>query len=505
MTSEKSGNDGMTLKSKLTIGCIFLIGLLGSLVIIYSTRWGPWVFSDSTEYIVSARNLIAGHGLGLFGPSGAFHPLNLHPPFYSLLLSLFGWVGFDLVSAARWINVVLFGSTVVLVGLTIYATTHSSWLSIISTLLVFSMPALVDIYSGAMSEPLFIFLGFSSLSLVLLFLRNNRRIVLLAAALASGLSVLTRYIGIAFIITGICSLLIFSPQKWKKRIVDTFIFVLVSSLPIIGWLAWLKFQSISARSIQLFTNFGEQLTNFRLGVMEIFWSWLPFTSLLPHYAYNHARNYLIIAIFLLLILTSLAIWKMHNNNAKIIDIPRELLFAGLMIIFSIAYIFVLAFSYIYTIPTPDLITRTFLPAHIALLLGFFALCLFFIRAWPALKWLPLLPILIAVGISISYLHDSLDIVLQYHQFGSGYTSRAVRNSETIRALEQLPSNIPLISNESALVLFYNDHPAYDISELTNDAPLKRFTRYGDDPTDPAQIAFRENGAALVLFNSSFGK
>jgi hypothetical protein len=237
--------------------------------------------------------------------------------------------------------------------------------------------------------------------------------------------------------------------------------------------------------------------------MEIFWSWLPFTSLLPHYAYNHARNYLIIAIFLLLILTSLAIWKMHNNNAKIIDIPRELLFAGLMIIFSIAYIFVLAFSYIYTIPTPDLITRTFLPAHIALLLGFFALCLFFIRAWPALKWLPLLPILIAVGISISYLHDSLDIVLQYHQFGSGYTSRAVRNSETIRALEQLPSNIPLISNESALVLFYNDHPAYDISELTNDAPLKRFTRYGDDPTDPAQIAFRENGAALVLFNSSF--
>jgi hypothetical protein len=154
----------MPLKSKLTIVSIFLIGILGSLVIIYSTRWGPWVFSDSTGYIVSARNLIAGHGLGLFGPSGAFHPLTLHPPFFSLLLSVFGWIGVNLVTAARWMNVILFGLTIILIGLSIFAVTHSSWLSIISSILIFSMPELIDIYSGAMSEPLFLFTGLTSLS-----------------------------------------------------------------------------------------------------------------------------------------------------------------------------------------------------------------------------------------------------------------------------------------------------------------------------------------------------
>ena len=84
------------IKDSLTLGAILFIGILGSLVIIYSTSWGPWVFSDSTAYIVSAKNMISGHGLGLYGPSGAFHPLTLHPPFYSLLLGLFGLFGADL-------------------------------------------------------------------------------------------------------------------------------------------------------------------------------------------------------------------------------------------------------------------------------------------------------------------------------------------------------------------------------------------------------------------------
>ncbi len=96
----------------LPVVLIILLALMGSIMIYYSTVWGPWVYSDSTEYIVSARNLLQGHGLGLFGASGAFHPLSLHPPFYSLVLSLFGAFGADLVTTARWINVVLFGLTI---------------------------------------------------------------------------------------------------------------------------------------------------------------------------------------------------------------------------------------------------------------------------------------------------------------------------------------------------------------------------------------------------------
>ena len=492
----------MALKNKLTIASIFLIGILGSLVILYSTHWGPWVFSDSSGYIISARNLIAGHGLGLYGPSGAFHPLTLHPPLFSLLIGFFGWIGIDLLTAARWINVILFGLTISVVGLTIFTITHSPWLSIICSILILSMPDLIDIYSGAMSEPLFIFTGLLSISLVLLFLRNNRYLVLLAAAIAVGLSIITRYAGIAFLITGIVGLLLFSHRTWKNRIIDVLVYGSVGSIFVIGWLAWLKLQSIENHSIQLSKNLSEQLTNFRLSVMEIFWSWLPFTSHLPGYSYNLAKYLAIITVVIFLILIGLIIWKMYKSSGKPFDLSSGLPFAILMVVFAIAYLIILTFSYLFTLPTPDLIARTLLPAHLALLLGFFMLCILFIRAWSSIKWVPIMLILLAVGVSISYMSDSLKIASQYHQNGSGYTSQYWRNSETIRTIEQLPVNIPLVSNESAAIYFYTNRPAYDISELINDKSAIN-TKYGDDPTDPAQTAFRSNGAALVLFNSSY--
>jgi hypothetical protein len=199
----------------------------------------------------------------------------------------------------------------------------------------------------------------------------------------------------------------------------------------------------------------------------------------------------------------LTVWKMHKNNLKVFDSSNGLFFAILMFMFAITYLFVLGVSYIFSDPRIDLISRTFLPVHIAILLGVLSSFLFFIRAWPSARWLNLIPIFLSIGISISYLNESIDIVKQYHQYGSGYTSTEWRDSEIIRILEQIPSNIPIISNDSALVLFYTGRTAYDIFELINAVPQDISNRYGDDPNDPAQKAFRENGAALVLFRSSY--
>jgi len=498
---EKPDKKRIPLKDWLALISIFLISLVGFLVIIYATRWGPWVFSDSTEYIVSAKNLLAGHGLGLYGPSGAFHPLSLHPPFYSLLLSFFGLFGADLLVTARWLDAILFGLTILLVGVSLYMITKSSWLSIGGSFLLLSMPGLVEIYSGAMSEPLFIFTGLVGIFLILCFIKNERYILLISAALFSGLSLLTRYAGFAFIITGIFALLVFNQKPWKKRITHSLIYGTISILPIIGWRIWLKVLSISSQQFGIGVNPMELFTRFRLSVMEIIWSWLPFTSVLPQYSYNLARNLLLILLILMLILFALAAMMRHKNNQKLFDSNNGLMFAVLMFVFILAYLLILAFSYIFTHPTPDLVARTLLPAHIAILLCFFSLLLFFIRAWSSIKPLILIPIILIIGVSISYVHDSVDIISNYHQSGFGYTSRSWRESETLHTIEKLPSDIPLISNESAAVLFYTGRPTYDISELINNAPQILTNRFGDDLTDPVQNEFRNNGAALVLFNT----
>lgn len=488
-------------KPALPVVLIMLIALMGSIMIYYSTVWGPWVYSDSTEYIVSARNLLQGHGLGLYGGSGAFHPLSLHPPFYSLMLSLFGAFGADLMTTARWINVVLFGLTIMLIGVTIYAYTRSAWLSVFAAFLFFCMPAVVDVFSGAMSEPLFLFTGLASLCLLLLFLKNNRMILLIIAGVASGLAMLTRYSGLAFVMTGIAILLIISHNSWKERGVDATTYGILSCLPTAGWLIWLKTQSLAVRSAPINLNLAEQFIQFKIAAVEIFWSWIPFTSFIPHYSYHLALILIFIILVLFVFLLGLTVWKMHKTSQKLLDPTDGYILGLLMIGLAVTYLFVLAFSYFFTNPPPDLIGRTFLPVQLAVILGIFSLVLFFIRPWQNAKWLVGIPIVLALGISISYLHDSFDLVSHYHQDGAGYTAKAWRGADIFSKIIQLPADIPLISNESALVLFYTNRPAYDISELVDQAPQTISAQYGADANDPPEKVFREDGAALVLFNS----
>jgi hypothetical protein len=139
----------------------------------------------------------------------------------------------------------------------------------------------------------------------------------------------------------------------------------------------------------------------------------------------------------------------------------------------------------------------------AILLGIFSLVLFFIRPWQSARWLFIIPLGFAVGIFISYLHDTADLVSLYHREGAGYTAKAWRNAKILNLVEQLPGKTPIISNESALLLFYTGRPAYDLSELADQTIQTLANRYGDDLADPAQIIFRENGAALVLLNTRY--
>jgi hypothetical protein len=113
-----------------TIGFILIISILGVLIILYCTRWGAWVISDATVYIVSARNFLAGRGLGIYRPSGMYQPLAVFPPMFPLTLSAIGTLGIDLVTAAKWLNAVLFGLTLLVTVVSMYSLTQWTWFSI---------------------------------------------------------------------------------------------------------------------------------------------------------------------------------------------------------------------------------------------------------------------------------------------------------------------------------------------------------------------------------------
>ncbi len=192
-----------------------ILAFAGVLGMLTATRFGIGINPDSVTYVDAARNLLRGDGLSVLSGAGAeLKPLTHFPPLYSGMLALLGITGAELPSVARWLNAFLFGANIALIGLMIglYAR-QSFWLPGLGSFLALTAPGILGTHSFALSEALFIFLTLIGLLCLTIHMEGRRRRFLVAAALAIGLSVLTRYIGLASVLTGVVALLVFNLQR----------------------------------------------------------------------------------------------------------------------------------------------------------------------------------------------------------------------------------------------------------------------------------------------------
>ncbi len=126
-------------------------------LILYTTAIAPWVYSDLTAYLLSARNMADGMGLVLQTPAGTYEPLIWYPPLFSTIISILISFGAEMVQAARWINAGIFGAFISLGAYITWYFSRSKILSMGFIILVLLSPGLLQVYSGAISEPIFIF------------------------------------------------------------------------------------------------------------------------------------------------------------------------------------------------------------------------------------------------------------------------------------------------------------------------------------------------------------
>jgi len=486
-----------------------LIGLVGAGVIYYATVWGPLVFSDAVAYLDAARNFIGGHGLGSFGASGTFHPLMHYPPAYPLVIALFGAFRTNLVVVARWLDIALFGFTICLLEYITYRLTRTVLLALSVALLVVVSPVQVVVFTGVMSESLAIFAG--TLSLCLLHLHNERRssILMLAAILAAGLAGLTRYVSVAYIVAGAVVLVVFSRSSWKRRLADAFIFGLGSGSFVLLWFAWVYLNShlVGYRSMHFDPGFQAAFQTFRIYTASTLWGWLPFVN---HQAgYNTQRISLLIVIVLLpgAYLAAMGLYahcrRRWGQTPWLERAAAGLRLGGSFLVFAEIYLACLAFSFEFTQPTPDINDRMLSPFHLAMLVVISTLVFALATLLAAgSKWNKaamagsFLIVILYVGQCYS---STYEIVATGHAAVAGYASPFWRNSPTIQAIRQLPDDVVIITNESALVLFQTNRPAYDFVEVYRSTPLPIDTRFEDDTTAAYQEVFHQNKAALVLF------
>ena len=225
------------------------IGIAGAAFMGWLTPFGVGIYVDTLYYISSARNLIAGIGFGRISGLGVFKPYISFPPLYSLVLAFFQLLGLPALSAARWISIIAFGLSVILVGLIVYQRTNSRSFSLFCSILTLLSNPILHNFSWAMTEPLYIVLMLASLFLFASYFHTPLRRWLILTAIFASLAFLTRFIGIA-LVGALCLALILNRQiAWHRRMQDLAIFLSITLIPSAAWLVrnWLVSENLTNR------------------------------------------------------------------------------------------------------------------------------------------------------------------------------------------------------------------------------------------------------------------
>jgi hypothetical protein len=474
---------------------IVLLSLFGAWLIFYGTALSPWGGSDSVEYLVAARNMLRGIGIGYFSPNGLFYWISLHPPFYPVMLGTVSLAGLDLIDAARWLNIVLFALIIGLSGVLFWRYSRSPALAVLAGLLIMTFPEMLNMSTAAMSEPLFIFLCILEALFLIQYFRSGRLRFLLLAALAAGLAAVARYIGIALIGAGTVSVFLFCRGKWFGRVKQAVLYFVLACLPLAAWFGWSYFgasHSVAGRTSLGLSGILERLQPFRLLMVNTLWGWMPLQDKLARLPYRVQLATLILVLLIAVVLT-IIVYRRSARKTGTQEARGDLFILGIFGLFSLAYIGFLAFTTAFTSLAPDIDDRMLLPLYVSNAIAILAAGSYWGKSW----LVKIIPWLVAALFLFQYAPESAALLSRQH-INQGL--RAWENSPVVQAVAQLPKDTPVISTRPNILLLWADRPAYPLTVDFSPAFLSQRGPYGSDPQDPVQKLFRDDGAALVDFN-----
>ncbi|MGB8253066.1 MAG: glycosyltransferase family 39 protein, partial [Anaerolineaceae bacterium] len=463
-----------------------------------ATPYGPAFGSDSVTYMESAKNLAAGKGLGLINPDGSFRLLPYAPPLYPLLLSVFVLIGLDLLKAAFWMNALIFGVTVFMLGWSVWYFLRSNLAALlIATLLAFS-EVLIETHIWIMSDPLSLALGMGGLLTLIAYLKNRSRKMFFWSAVLTGLAFLTRYAGVAYCLAGILGVILFGSQSFKKRLVAACIYGVVSIIPMLIWLA-IELPSagaVGSRSLLPFNQLLPGMLEVLKALKEAMYLWLPYFLPLSQSIGQTNFRLIYISLFVLIaIAVVFAIFKFRKSQPKNWRWESGITFAGVMGLFLGLYFIVIGVSYAMIYPHLSLSNRMFAPINAGLLILVGLVIGFLYKEYR--HWLPrVLTIAFAVLMAVAFYGGYKAVIAQQNLYPQGYVD--FTGSGLIAYVRSLPEDTPIISDKATLILHFTGRPAYAIQEFFNREGQTEFLPYGSDRSDEAQRVFREQGGALVL-------
>lgn len=508
-----------------------LLALSGTFLVLYATPQGMGLSDDSIAYIAGARSILSGQGYREAWLASN-QPVTHFPPGFSSVLALVGISGLDPLRGARFVNSILFGANIFLLGLIGWRMTKSKVAGIALVFLFLINGPLFRVHTAAMSEPLYIFFALAAfLSFWKYFshltqchaersevsLRvserpfvaksatqgdTTNRLVhgalgvlggsngfLVLSSIFTAFAYLTRYAGLALLATFLVSLFILH-DTWRKRLASAGFF-LAGFVPFA--LAWsirnslladnatnrtLVFHPITAENIQL------GISNFAAFILPIE-EWRRTLVKIPN----------LFAIILFVLALVLLVWVVFKGLKKFFqpttEIPEVLSFIATLYIFG--YLSSILSSMTLFDASTKFQLRILAPVYASLLIMLVYLGYWL---WQKQKAVAILLSLVIFSLSLSGFTDTL---IQLRKGGQGYASFQWFDSEAMKFLSQLPENTRIYSNEVGAVYLYTGRPGYVLPDLVD--PVTGLPRGNTDEGIAAlQSDVLSGEAALALFD-----
>jgi len=443
--------DKQTKVFLLTLG---LLAVGGIWLLAYSTPFGLGLNDDSIAYIAGARSIRLGNGYreAWLASNG---PVTHFPPGFPAVLAFIDLVtGLDPVRGARAFNGLLFGLNIALTGLVSWRMTRSRLAGVLAASLILLNSSLLYIHARAMSEPLYIFLTLVSFLLLNAYFERSNNYWLIALGFVLGWAYLARYAALSLLATMIAVLLILN-KTWRQRL-QSIAILLLSALPwILGW-------SIRNRIV------GGNLTNRTLG-------WHPITSenwalgiktfaefLVPLHSARKVLSQIPLSFETILIVIglSLLIWVLYKGWPYFLR-PTQSTRPGILAftnaLYVIAYMAVLVLAMTLFDPATKFQVRILSPTFVSLLLLLTALGSWLWRNKHEF-WKPVI-VLFTMGLLGMFAYGQVLSVQDFRKGGDAFAGERWYASEAILAIEQLPQDVLILTNEPGVVYLYTGRPS----------------------------------------------
>ena len=440
---------------------------LACAAVLYGTTSGPWAYSDSAAYLVSARNLVNGRGLGYPAPSGEFIPLSLHPPLYSFLLAALDLAGIDDIDGARFLHAAFLGLLVVLVGITVRRTTNSAVLGLAAAILTASSRRLVELHAGLMAEPVFLLASAISLLCLVRYRRSGSSVDLALAAASASMAPLAKYAGIAVVAGEALWLLFAVPGARAQRLRRAAAFLAVALLPVVLWLAYLQISHFGSHVVATAAS-GDSLWSrmapFRGSLIEQTWDLLPVGPASGPISNRQKVGLLggVSGVYLAFLFVGRRAFSGDRQKRAVTD--EALALQSLLLLVALASAAMLLGSFLFAYPQPDLIDRTFAPYLLSLsLAALLALWVIMATAFGPGKGGSIAAgvVLVVAALQVGSTYGYLEALARA---GQGYATERWRSSATAAAAAALPAEHILVSNEPTAILLYSDRNAYSLRD-----------------------------------------